>query len=185
MKKYKVILADPPWRYSNSGIEGAAEKQYPTMSDNEIMTLKIPADESAVLFLWATWPKLDIAMRVIKSWGFVYKSGLPWVKIQRDPTIDLFGELDIKPSWGIGFWINGVSEPILIATKGKASPPDNPYVGLLCERMRHSRKPENIYHIAETLPGPYLELFTRRPRDGWDSWGNEIDSDIELKGRNE
>lgn len=138
------------------------------------------ASENCVLFLWATWPQLKEAQQLITSWGFEYVTGFPWLKIVGKPSIDLWGDLVVKPQYGVGFWVRGCTEPMLIARRGKVSPPDGGFVGLLSENLRHSRKPDNIYHIAERLPGPYLEMFSRRPRQGWDAWGNEAKESIAL-----
>lgn len=174
--KYRVIVADPPWQYRNAGCRGAAENHYSTMTLEQIKALPVQgvsADDS-VLFLWTTWPQLCEGLEVIKAWGFNYVTGLPWIKILGQPSCDLWGELDIKPQYGTGFWIRGCTEPILIARRGKVSPKSGDLVGLLSENLRHSRKPDNIYHIAERLEGPYLEMFCRRPRKGWDVFGNEV-----------
>lgn len=74
MKKYQIIYADPPWRYDRSGVQGSAEKIYPTMTQEDICSLPVAdiADKDAVLFLWATFPKLREALQTIKAWGFQY-----------------------------------------------------------------------------------------------------------------
>ena len=180
--KYKVILADPPWSYSNTGKNGSAARIYPTMSDADILALPVSdlADDNAVLLLWATWPKLTQAcLPTIEAWGFEYKTAFPWVKIT-DISHDLWGELKIKVPYGVGFWARGTSEPLLIATRGNPKPPSNSFIGLLSPNLHHSRKPDEVYDYAESLPGPYLELFARRKRPGWHVWGNEVQSDIAL-----
>lgn len=183
-KKYGVILADPPWSYNNSGTRGAAANQYPTMSTAEIAALPIKnlAADNCVLLLWATWPKLfeePGPKEVIGAWGFEYVTGFPWVKVT-GVSKTLWGKLEISVPYGVGFWARGTSEPLLICRRGKAEPPPNGFIGLLSPNLFHSRKPEDIYHYAESLPGPYLELFARRPREGWDVWGNEVESTIKL-----
>ena len=107
MKKYKTIIADPPWQYNNTGVEGSAEQQYPTMKIQNICQLPIGnlADEDCVLFLWATWPLLNDGLLVMKSWGFNYITGFPWIKIIGRPTLSLWGEVEIKPQYGTGFWV--------------------------------------------------------------------------------
>ena len=182
MTKYGVILADPPWQYRVEKLNGCADTVYPTMSLKELERLPVSelAKPDAVLLLWTTWPLLPNAMKLIDSWDFKYLTGMPWVKLEGTPQFDLFGELRIRPAWGVGFWFRGATEPIIIAKRGKVSPPDVDVVGLLCERMQHSRKPDNLHEYAEHLPGPYLELFARRTRPGWDVWGNEVESDIEV-----
>ena len=172
---YRVVIADPPWSYSNSGCNGSAQKHYQTQSDEWIKALPVSgicADDS-VLFLWATWPKLNVAFNVIDSWGFKYVTGFPWVKVN-EVSDDLFGELKFSMNYGVGFWVRGASEPLLIAKRGKASMRSN-YIGLLSPNLEHSRKPESVYSIAELHDGPRIELFARRSREGWDAWGNEID----------
>lgn len=183
--RFGVILADPPWSYQNSGVNGSAAGQYPTMETSAICDLPISelALPDAVLLLWATWPCLTDALQVAVAWGFRCKTGLPWIKI-KDCHKDLWGDWRAKSSYGIGWWVIGVSEPILICTRGKAKPPEARFVGLLAENVRHSRKPDDIYEYAEALPGPYLELFARRRREGWAGWGNEGIADIELRKQN-
>lgn len=182
MTRYRLILADPPWQYRNDGIEGAARSQYPTMPTVDICALPISAlaDKSAVLLLWATWPQMVDAMRVISSWGFSYVSGFPWIKIHGEPARNLWGDYQIKPRYGMGWWVRSCSELLLIAKRGDAVPPEEYMIGLLSEQFGHSRKPENIYQYAELFPGPYLELFARRKRAGWDVFGNEVDGSIAL-----
>ncbi len=83
MKKYKIIYADPPWRYARSKVQGAAEKHYPTMSIEELCALPVKeiADKDCILFLWATFPQLKEALQLIKAWGFTYKSvAFVWLK---------------------------------------------------------------------------------------------------------
>ncbi len=183
-RKYKVVIADPPWRYANAGCRGAAENHYPTMSIDQIQALPVRdlVDDDCALFLWATWPTLPDAMSVLDAWGFTYVTGLPWLKIVGVPSVNLWGELTVKAQYGVGFWVRGCTEPILIARRGEVSPPDGGFVGLLSENLRHSRKPENLYHIAERLPGPYLEMFARRHRAGWDAWGNEVEGVVCMRG---
>ena len=182
MTKYGVVICDPPWRYANAGCRGAAENHYSTMSVAEMCALPVSnlAAENSVLFLWATWPLLIEALDVMKAWGFEYVSGLPWVKIEGEPSRDLWGDLFIKPQYGVGFWVRGCSEPLLIARRGTVSPQTSDLVGLLSPNFQHSRKPENVYHLAERLQGPYLEMFARRARYGWDSYGNEVAGSVIL-----
>ena len=182
MKKYGVILADPPWSYANAGCRGAAANEYITMTDADIARLPIAdlAAENCVLLMWATWPKLaEACLPALAGWGFNYITAFPWVKVTSvSPT--LWGAIEITVPYGVGFWARGTSEPLLIGKRGKPSPPPNGFIGLLSPNLHHSRKPESIYEYAEAMPGPYLELFARRRRPGWDAWGNEVDSDIVL-----
>lgn len=186
MDKYGVVLADPPWRYSNSGISGAAENHYPTMSTEELMALPVAnmVKDDALLLMWATWPLLDTAFPIMESWGFTYKTGLPWVKMNGIPTTNLFGEIVMRPYPGQGWWVRGTSEALLICVRGGIKYPDDPPIGLISERMQHSKKPSNAHEYGELFPGPYLEMFARRPKKGWDSFGNEVDNSIELEVNN-
>lgn len=183
-QRYGVILADPPWTYSNNGAArragvhwSAAENHYPALTDADLMRLPVGdlAAPDSVLILWVTWPKLDVAQRVIEAWGFRYVTGLPWIKIVGEPRRNAAREIEITPTFGVGFWFRGCTEVVLIARRGKAKAPTGPYIGLLSEAYKHSRKPANIYEYAEQLPGPWIELFARETRDGWISLGNEID----------
>ena len=173
---FGVIIADPPWRYGNKGVQGAAEKKYETMSISELRDMPVNnmAKTDAVLIMWATWPLLADAITLFDSWGFAYKTGLPWIKITSDPTPDLFGEVTLRPQYGTGFWVRGCSEPVLLGARGKAKTPSTDPVGLLSRNFGHSRKPDNIHELGESMDGPYLELFARRTRQGWTSWGNEL-----------
>ncbi len=180
---YRVIVADPPWSYSNSGTRGAAANIYPTMTDVDIQAMPIAAlaAPDCVLLMWATWPKLvEACIPTIAAWGFQYVTGFPWIKVT-DVSRDLWGGLRISVPYGVGFWARGASEPLLIAKRGNPSPPQNGFIGLLSPNLGHSRKPESVYEYAEALPGPYLELFARRPRPGWDAWGNEIANDVTIE----
>lgn len=179
---YSVIIADPPWSYSNSGARGVAANHYDTMSIDELCDLPVKelAAADAVLLMWCTWPQIKEGLRLIESWGFSYVTGFPWVKITDEPRRTLWGGWAIKPTFGVGFWVRGCTEMVLIARRGKPQLPDRDFVGLLSENFGHSRKPENLYEYAEAMPGPYLEMFARRKRPGWDVFGNEVESDVQI-----
>ena len=181
-KRYNVILADPPWTYNNAGCRGAAANEYATMSLDELKKLPIQklASDDCVLLMWATWPKLDEAcLPLLKAWGFEYVTAFPWVKVT-DVSKTLWGKWEIKVPYGVGFWARGCSEPLLIGRRGNPKSPPDGFIGLLSPNLFHSRKPDNIYHFAESMQGPYLELFARRDRAGWDVWGNEVESELQL-----
>lgn len=181
MKQYGVILADPPWDYRNGG-NGRAAAHYPLMTIEELCAMPVAslAAKDAVLIMWATWPQMEGAQQVIKAWGFEYVTGFPWIKLYNHPVVDLFGDFRAKPTWGTGAWVRGCSEAVLIARRGNAKPPDLHWMGLISKRFEHSKKPNDIHEYAESFPGPYLELFARRPRQGWDVFGNEVENSIEL-----
>lgn len=139
----------------------------------------VAADDCVLLF-WTTWPMiLEDAPRVLKAWNFDYITGLPWIKVQKSEQ-DLWGEWHHKTQMGVGYWVRGVSEPLLICRRGKPKLPRETFVGLLSPNIAHSRKPDSIYELAESMEGPYLEMFARRARPGWHLFGNEVKSDVEL-----
>lgn len=184
--KYKVILADPPWHFENYAADEpgmmhdrsrGANRYYPTMTIDDICALSIPADDNSVLFMWACWPLLPEALRVISAWGFEYKT-LAWVWVKAN-------ESGFGHHMGMGYYTRANSEPCLLATRGNPrKPEDRGILSLIyASVMAHSRKPEDQYRKIESLypEGPYLELFARRPRAGWHVWGNEVNSDVEIE----
>ena len=176
---FGTIVADPPWKSQAGGgrYKRGADRHYPLMATRDIAALHIPAAADACLFLWSTWNDVPNALLVMQAWGFRYTTGTPWIKL----TVDGRG-----PSMGLGQYLRGCSEPLLLGIRGDierlggAAP-----LGLLTDpifapRLQHSRKPDDVYGLAAFFPGPYLELFARRPRDGWSVWGNEVDHSIQL-----
>ena len=161
--QYNVFYVDPPWTYNNTGVEGAVDKQYPTMTIKELCKLPIKelTSNNAVLFLWVTNPLLEECFPVINSWGFSYKTNFVWVKKNKKT--------------GIGFYVRGIHELLLICIKGNMLPIYTPLSVIEEEAREHSRKPE-IYNIIEKMyPNQkYIELFARNKKEGWASWGNEI-----------
>ena len=149
MKKYKIIYADPPWRYARSKVQGAAEKHYPTMSIEELCALPVKeiADKDCILFLWATFPQLKEALQLIKAWGFTYKSvAFVWLKQNRK-----------SPTWfyGLGFWTRGNAEICLLATKGHPKRQSNKVHQFIISPVeQHSKKPDITREkILEALRG--------------------------------
>lgn len=174
--KYRVVIADPPWAYRVARGEGVSEEQYQLMTDEEIAAMPVPelAMKNCALFLWGTWPKLPEALDVMRAWGFEYVTGFPWVKTATNHSRDKPAE-KITLSYGVGYWVRGVSEYILIGRKGKVSAPRlKGFMGLISPNLKHSRKPDSVHEIAEAIGGPCLELFARRARLGWTVFGNEI-----------
>ena len=164
-KEYGVLYADPPWRfetYSKKGSDRAAENHYPTMTDDEIIALgsRLPFAHECCLFLWATAPKLLSALAVMKAWGFEYKSFLAWD----------------KKIAGTGHIVRSQVELLLIGTRGGIVPPMGMPGLISVKRTVHSAKPDRIADLIEAqYPNlPKLEMFARRPREGWDVWGNEV-----------
>lgn len=178
MKKYQIIYADPPWDYADKGCQGTMANHYAGMKLSDLKCLPISgiADKDSILFCWVTWPMLKEGLDVIESWGFKYKTvAFVWFK-QNQRTDSLF--------YGLGRWTRGNSEPCLLATRGKpkrVSP--SVFQVLIHPRGRHSQKPPEARERIVDLIGdlPRIELFAREKSRGWDSWGNEIKSDIQLK----
>lgn len=174
---FGAILADPPWAYvtwSNKSDAAHGVPDYNQMNAGDIgaMDVGAVAAETSVLFLWATWPTLPDAMQVIERWGFTYKTcAFCWLK--GDPYRLFALEEDIY--MGLGHWTRANSEPCLLATKGSPKRLNaDVRQGILAPRREHSRKPDCVHERIERLvAGPYLELFARQTRPGWESWGNE------------
>ncbi len=171
---YATILADPPWQFQNRTGKMAPEHKrllrYPTMELTEIMELPVArlAAAKSHLYLWVPNALLQEGLRVMEAWGFTYKTNLVWYKIRKDNGPD---------GRGVGFYFRNVTELILFGVRGsmRTLPPGRTMVNLFSSRKReHSRKPDEFYKIIEACsPGPYLELFARFQRPGWDQWGNE------------
>ena len=166
--KYKVIYADPPWQYSNSGFHESAEKYYPTMSIEQICSLPINnlAREDAILFLWVTSPLMPEGFKVCQAWGFKYKTSFIWIK-------------NTAPS--MGWYVRTKHEVLFLATKRTCDHPKNKFDSVFfSKRSKYSQKPFCVYEMIERMyPGPYLELFAREKRRGWDAWGNEVPANEE------
>lgn len=170
---YNVLYADPPWEYDNTGLNGAAEHHYDTMSIDDIYAQlsrlpKVRITDNAVLFMWVTNPLLVEGLECIERWGFEYKTQLVWIKTELQ-----------KP--GVGWYVRGRHELLLIATRGSFTPLNehiSPPIGSVLEApiREHSRKPDEVYTIIERLypDCQYIELFARHTREGWAAWGNEV-----------
>jgi len=161
--KYQVVYADPPWQYNNSGLGGAAESHYPTMSMDGLARLDLASltGEDAILFLWVTSPFLPEGLRLCQAWGFEYKTTFVWIKDK-----STYGKL--------GFYNYGQHEFLFVATRGSCLPQSGtlePSV-LFAPKRGHSEKPEAVYELIERMyPGPYIELFARKTRSNWAAWG--------------
>ena len=183
--KYRTIVADPPWRYSSQpsdrgpGRGASAEHYYPTLS-NDALAESIPVSEfaaqSAHLFLWVTNPVLteqhyghdglSVADLVLR-WEFEPKALITWVKTTREGAVS---------RGGTGWYWRGATEHVVHAVRGGAGVPSDkrlPNV-FMAPRTGHSSKPDLFFDLVESIsPGPYLEMFARRERLGWDSWGDQ------------
>ena len=172
---FGTILADPPWQFSNRTGKMAPEHKrlmrYETMTMEEIMELPVAqlALPQSHLYLWVPNALILEGLEVMKRWGFTYKTNIVWYKIRKDGGPD---------GRGVGFYFRNVTELVLFGTRGslRTLAPGRRQVNMITSQKReHSRKPEELYDIIETCsPGPYLELFARHPRTGWEHWGNEV-----------
>jgi len=173
---FGVIIADPPWPYRVERGEGIASDQYDTMTDADLQAMPVAqlAKPDSILFLWGTWPKLPEVLQVMRAWGFEYVTGFPWVKTTTN-NLKSTPVQDVTLSYGVGYWVRGCSEYVLIGRRGKVSAPRlDGFLGILSPNLQHSRKPEDVHVIAQKLPGPYLELFGRRAHPGFTVFGNEV-----------
>ena len=163
--RFPVLYVDPPWRYEHSISDSRKiENQYPTMALDDIKDLDIEsiATDPAILFMWATSPKLSEAMEVIEAWEFTYRTSMVWV----------------KDRIGMGYYARQRHELLLIATKGSMltpEPTNRPDSVIESPREKHSKKPEVVYELIERMYPelPKLELFARNTRKGWMAWGDE------------
>lgn len=184
MKKYKIIYADPPWSYkvwseNKKVAQGTAKAHYQTMNIDDICNLPVGdfADKDCKLFLWATPPCLQEALMVMKSWGFIYKTiAFCWVKTNPKSG---------TPFFGIGHYTASNCELVLVGMrKGGQLKRQSKSISQIdmSPRREHSRKPDSIKEKIVKLCGdlPRIELFARQKTEGWDVWGNEVESDINL-----
>ena len=164
-KKYSIIYADPPWSYNDSGCNGAAEQHYVTMDTKDIKKFPVEqiAEKDCVLFMWATYPKMEDALELIKAWGFTYKSiGFQWVKLNRSGKGYFFG---------LGRWTRGNTEPCLIAVRGKPKRASAAVGQLIFHPIgRHSEKPPIVREKIIELMGGGVHVLSfshdRPPRAG-------------------
>ena len=202
--RYGCILADPAWRFetfsaagrgrcpdglrtnaSGNFVDGAnnrPERHYQTMTLEEIKALPVAAmaARDCVLMMWAVDSMIPQALEVGAAWGFMFKTvGFYWAKTRRvDSTRgnDLSDAYEKMFPMGTGYWTRANPEPCLLFSRGK---PKRISAGvrklIVAPRREHSRKPDEQYdRIQRLVAGPYLELFARATRPGWDSWGNEV-----------
>lgn len=176
-RKFKTILADPPWQFQNRTGKVAPEHRrltrYPTMDLKDICALPVNelTDNTSHLYMWVPNALLPEGLKVLEAWGFQYKSNLIWHKVRKDGGSD---------GRGVGFYFRNVTEIILFGVKGKNArtlDPGRTQVNMIQTRKReHSRKPDEQYELIEACsPGPYLEMFARGERKNWTVWGNQAD----------
>lgn len=180
---YQVILADPPWDFEvwnrDTGSGRSPSAHYNTMNLDSICALPVGdlAAKNCALFLWAVWPRIFDAQRVIEAWGFTFKT-LAWEWIKLNPS-------GVGFHLGMGYYTRANPEPCLLAVKGNMPVATRSERNLLITPiMEHSRKPDEQYGKIDRLypqAWPRLEMFCRRPWPGWDVWGNEVESTITLE----
>lgn len=182
-KKYNIIYADPPWQNTLGSKHGKKNNaHYPYMTLQEIINLPIQeiTDNNCALFLWVTFPELKDGLVVMEEWGFKYKTcAFVWVKSNKrntDPTV-------FDPFLGLGGWSRSNAEICLLGFKGKLTRKSAKVRQIIYSPIEaHSKKPDETRDRIIQLCGdlPRVELFARQKTDGWDAWGNEVNSDINL-----
>ena len=176
-KKYKIILADPPWKYNSRAnhktrFRGGACGHYSLMTMEEIKSLPINelAEENCALFLWTTFPYLNEQIKLLEHWGFKYRTvGFTWIKTNSKNG---------KPFFGVGFYTKSNAEVCLLGIKGRLKPITNKISSVvIAPRQEHSKKPSEVRNKIVELFGdlPRVELFARQKTDGWDAIGYDID----------
>ena len=178
-KKYDVIYADPPWAYRQSGSKtnsrGMAKQHYDTMATEDICSLPIRdiCTDKAICFLWATFPNIFEALKVLEAWGFVYKTAaFVWIKKNRKSNTNF---------WGMGAYTRANAEVCLLGisegTRAKQIVKSHTVHQVIESPIEaHSKKPDVVRDRIVDLLGdvPRIELFARQVADGWDCWGDEV-----------
>ena len=170
-KKYKTILADPPWDINQRGNYGAI-KHYDLMPLDRIKAMPVAdlCEDNAHLYLWCPNSLIPQALETITAWGFRFRCTMVWC----------------KPRMLLGRYIRTAHETLLMSTRGKAPVKFHAQPSwVFAPQQEHSHKPEEQFAVIERLSdGPYLELFARRRQPGWDCWGFEAPggSDLVISG---
>ena len=176
-RRFKTVLADPPWQFTNKTGKIAPEHhrltRYPTMTLDDIKAIPVSAacEDTAHLYMWVPNALLPEGIEVLRAWGFNYKSNIVWHKLRKDGGSD---------GRGVGFYFRNVTELLLFGVRGKNArtlQPGRTQVNYMGTRKReHSRKPDEQYPLIQSCsPGPFLEMFARGERPGWTIWGNQAD----------
>lgn len=174
---FGTILIDPPWRFDNRTGKVAPEHRrlarYATLSTGELGRLPVGdlAAAQSHIYLWCPNALLPDGLELLGRWGFEYKTNLVWYKVRKDGGPD---------GRGVGFYFRNVTELVLFGVKGslRTLDPGRRQVNVIVHRKReHSKKPPTLHTIAEGCsPGPRIELFARERVDGWQTWGDQVDS---------
>lgn len=170
MTRYRTIVADPPWRYdrglprwTSQGVDNSDNLPYQTLSIDEIAALPVGAmaARDSHLYLWATGTHLEHAWGITRAWGFKPSTVLVWCK----PPRGFAGRATYSPR----------TEYVIFARRGSLSAKTQVYRNWFeWPQGVHSQKPDAFLDLVEEVsPGPYVELFARRARFGWDYWGDQ------------
>lgn len=184
---YCCILIDPPWPYDQALIGkawGGSAKHYSSLSLEQIAELPIAALAAAdcQLWLWTTNSHLHAAFHLIDAWSFTYKSCMTWAKVRHEGAVQQIG---------LGYWLRGCTEHVLFAVKGnpraklhgpRGATGLNISTFLAVRKGEHSEKPEESYQRIEAMSEePRLELFARQRRNGWITWGDQLDAALQMR----
>lgn len=187
MKKYQIIYADPPWKYQlfsdkPPAARKADEQYYEVMDLLDIAQLPIKkiTDNDCVLFMWATFPAMQTAIKLMKPWGFHYRT-VAFVWVKKNKRID-------SNFMGMGGWTRSNAEVCLLGVKGNPKRVSRSVRQIIETQVieakigEHSVKPPETRDRIVELMGdiPRIELFAREKTEGWDAWGDEVESNIKL-----
>lgn len=182
MTLYRTVVADPPWPYeSDQGfptrrgtVPVGAARLYGVMSLDEIRAVPVldAVEANAHLYLWTTNTFLEEAYSVVRAWGFAPKTVLTWVKTRQDDPS--------KPSMKTGYYFRGATEHVIFGVRGSLRTKGTAPTAFMHPRVKqHSAKPAAFFHqVTCWSPGPYLEIFSRVPRLGWDQWSDDRTVDV-------
>ena len=190
LRHYRAIAIDPPSHFKartalqveNWSSRRDVEKHYQTMSFEQLAALPVAtlaAAEGSHLFVWTSGPFLAQALRLIELWGFRYSTrAFTWVKLKRARATQLplpLSEEDLHV--GLGLTVRHQTEIVLLARRGNCRRNAKDVREVILAPVReHSRKPDEFFRRVERYcDGPYLDLFARERRPGWDAWGDETD----------
>lgn len=199
-KKFRCIMADPPWPFNDTGSRFAAPNEncangYEYMSIEEICALDVQRISSkhpkTILWLWSTWTHLlnGSAIKVANEWGFEPKTVVPWIKVNKGKSkasyveheaFELLLTAGLVLQIGGGHYARACSEPLIICVKNSHQIPNDrklPGVIIAPRPSGHSSKPKASYkYIEKMCKGPRAELFARgKPRKNWEVWGDQVE----------
>jgi len=171
-----VMLADCPWKFGDSlpGNSRGAAKQYDVLDVESLKAFPLPPmADTSILFFWRVSAMVEEAYQVVRAWGYVPKSEIVWEKLTKTG----------KPWFGMGRYVRASHETCIVGTRGSFKVKDRgvrsrfsaPVPTDSDGKIIHSAKPDEFYALIERLAdGPYVELFARRRREGWEQFGNEL-----------